>query len=100
MGGAKPANALQEKGRQIFLSMPCANCHNIVGEAAYGTLGPDLTHIASRRTLAAGTLMNTPGNLGGWISNSQAIKPGNQMPPNVMSSDELQALLAYLENLK
>ena len=100
MGGAKPATAQQEKGRQLFLSLPCANCHNILGEEAYGTLGPDLTHIASRRTLAAGTLMNTPGNMAGWISNSQAIKPGNQMPPNVMSADELQALLAYLENLK
>ena len=99
-GGAKPSNAMQEQGRQLFLSMPCANCHNIVGEEAYGTLGPDLTHVASRRTLAAGTLLNNRGNLGGWIVNSQAIKPGNQMPPNDMTSDELQALLAYLESLK
>ena len=100
LGGVKPSSALQEKGRQVFLTMPCANCHNIVGEEAYGTIGPDLTHIASRTTLAAGTLPNTPGNLAGWIANSQGIKPGNQMPPNDMTSEELQAVLAYLESLK
>ncbi|MFL5462208.1 MAG: c-type cytochrome, partial [Gemmatimonadales bacterium] len=63
-------------------------------------VGPDLTHLASRRTLAAGTLPNTRGNLAGWIVNPQSIKPGTRMPPNQLKPEDLQALLAYLETLK
>ena len=63
-------------------------------------MGPDLTHFASRMTIAAGTLPNTRGNLAGWIVDSQSIKPGNKMPPNPINSDDLNALLAYLETLK
>jgi cytochrome c oxidase subunit 2 len=63
-------------------------------------VGPDLTHLASRRTIAGGTLANTRGNLAGWISNPQAIKRGALMPPGRLSGEELQALLAYLETLK
>jgi cytochrome c oxidase subunit 2 len=90
----------QIRGREVFLSMPCANCHSIVGVDAYAQLGPDLTHVASRPTLGAGQLLNTKGNLGGWIVNAGAIKPGTMMPPNEISGADLQDLLAYLENLR
>ena len=78
----------------------CAACHTIRGTTARGTLGPDLTHFGSRTTIGAGTLPNTRGNLGGWIVNSQTAKPGNRMPPQPLTPEELQALLAYLESLK
>jgi cytochrome c oxidase subunit II len=95
-----PQTAAQARGQQTFLSMPCVNCHAITGVDAYATLGPDLTHIASRPTLAAGTLINNHGNLQGWILNSQAIKPGNMMPPNVMTAEQANDVVAYLESLK
>ena len=68
--------------------------------SASGVIGPDLTHIASRKTLGAGALPNTRGNLAGWIVDPQAFKPGNKMPPIILAPDDLQALLAYLESLK
>src|SRR5205085_3935758 len=96
----EPLTPEQKHGRDMFLALPCVNCHAITGIDAYATLGPDLTHIASRPTLAAGQLLNTKGNLAGWIMNANAIKPGTLMPPNEMTGAELQDLLAYLENLK
>jgi cytochrome c oxidase subunit 2 len=75
-------------------------CHAIGGTLAGSRVGPDLTHLASRRTIAAGTLPNTRGNLAGWIVNPQAIKPGTRMPPNALEPDDLQALLTYLGTLK
>lgn len=96
----EPANDLQKKGQQVFLSSPCIMCHTIRGTVASGRVAPDLTHLASRQSIAAGTLPNTRGHLGGWISNSQEIKPGNQMPPIPLSAEDLQALLTYLESLK
>jgi cytochrome c oxidase subunit 2 len=95
-----PADALLQRGRQVVESGPCALCHNIRGTQASGRLGPDLTHLASRRTLAAATLANTPGNLGGWIVDPQTVKPGSQMPANSLSSEDLLAVLAYLESLR
>ncbi len=99
-GAVTPATPAAVRGQQVFLGAPCGKCHNITGVDAYGTVGPDLTHIASRKTIGAGTLLNNRGNLAGWISNAPAIKPGVGMPPNVMSADELQDLLAYLETLR
>jgi cytochrome c oxidase subunit 2 len=96
----EPVSQAQIHGREIFLSLPCSNCHSIVGTDAYATLGPDLTHIASRPTLGAGQIMNTKGSLAGWIVNASAIKPGTMMPPNQIDGADLQDLLAYLENLK
>lgn len=95
-----PADATQLRGQQVFLSSPCIMCHTIRGTDAGGHVAPDLTHLASRKTIAAGTLPNTRGHLGGWITNSQEIKPGNHMPPVPLKSEDLQALLAYLESLK
>jgi len=97
---APPQDELAFEGRQIFLGSACVYCHNIAGTNASGDLGPDLTHLGSRRTLGAGILENTTGNLAGWIVDPQAIKPGNQMPPMDLSSEELQAVLAYLETLE
>ena len=99
-GAKAPQTAAQLRGQQVFLRAPCGKCHNILGLDAYGSLGPDLTHVHSRTTLAAGTLLNTRGNLAGWITNAPAIKPGTMMPPNQVSGQELQDLLAYLETLK
>ena len=65
-----------------------------------GRTGPDLTHLASRRTLAAGTLDNVRGNLAGWIADPQAAKPGNHMPRTYLPPHELHALVAYLETLR
>ncbi|HZP47765.1 MAG TPA: cytochrome c oxidase subunit II [Vicinamibacterales bacterium] len=95
-----PADAGALRGRDVFMKRQCVLCHQIRGTSANGLVGPELTHLASRGTLAAGTLPNTTGHLAGWIINPQALKPGSQMPQNAMASDELQSLLAYLETLK
>jgi cytochrome c oxidase subunit 2 len=95
-----PADPEAQRGEVVFLSHTCVMCHTIRGSGAGAKLGPDLTHIASRMTIAAGTLPNNRGNLAGWISDSQSIKPGNKMPPNPLKADDLNALLTYLETLK
>jgi cytochrome c oxidase subunit 2 len=87
-------------GQQVLLSSACAYCHTIDGTNASGKAGPDLTHLASRQQIAAGTLPNTAGALGGWIVDPQTAKPGNKMPPENFSGPDLQALIAYLESLK
>jgi cytochrome c oxidase subunit 2 len=92
------ANA--RRGRDVFMQARCAGCHTIRGTDAAGQAGPDLTHIASRGSLGAETLPNTPQNLAAWIRDSQHVKPGNQMPPNPLTDDDLQALVAYLELLR
>lgn len=98
---AEPADSLAARGRDVFLSSGCAACHAIRGTpAAVADLGPDLTHLASRRTLAALAIPNNRGNLGGWIADPQAIKPGNLMPAVPLSGADLQALLHYLEGLR
>ena len=97
---AAAADPLAARGRLALERNSCAACHTVRGTTAGGTLGPDLTHFGGRRTIGAGTLPNTRGNLGGWIVNSQTVKPGNRMPPQPLTPDELQALLAYLESLK
>lgn len=97
---ASPSNAQTAHGQQVFLSHSCVMCHSIRGTTAGSRVGPDLTHLASRSTIAAGMLPNTIGNLGGWILNAQALKPGSRMPPNQISGPDLQDLLAYLETLR
>ena len=95
-----PTTPEQQRGKEVVERGPCAMCHNITGTLAGGRSAPDLTHIASRSTIGAGTLPNTTGHLAGWIADPQRIKPGNRMPATGLSGSELQALLAYLEILK
>lgn len=97
---ATPTDSLALAGQQSFVSGSCAICHNITGTLASGQVAPDLTHLASRRTIAAGTLPNTRGHLAGWIVDPQGIKPGVRMPSNELTPHELHALLAYLETLR
>lgn len=86
-------------GRHIFESEACMNCHTISGTAAKGTFGPDLTHLMSRATIAAGAATNTPGNLRAWIQNPSAFKPGAPMPAMQLSDEETNEVVAYLETL-
>ena len=95
-----PSDSLATTGLAVFQTGPCSRCHTVASTGAAGTVGPDLTHFASRMTLAAGTLPNTRGNLAGWIVDPQTIKPGAKMPANALQPKELQALLAYLGTLK
>ncbi|HYY56437.1 MAG TPA: cytochrome c oxidase subunit II [Pyrinomonadaceae bacterium] len=97
---AEPADAAQSRGQQVFLTAPCIMCHTVRGTDASGSVAPDLTHLASRKTIAAGTLPLTRGHLAGWIANSQEIKPGNRMPPVPLPPEDLQTLVSYLESLK
>jgi cytochrome c oxidase subunit 2 len=97
---ATPATPRALRGQDLFVHLQCALCHTVEGTDAGGRVGPDLTHVASRRTLAAGTLPNTRGHLAGWIVDPQTIKPGNPMPPTSLGSQDLESLLAYLEILK
>jgi len=95
-----PTTAAQKKGYDVFTSGSCATCHTVRGTPADGQVGPDLTHLATRAKLAAETIPNDRGHLGGWIANSQQIKPGNKMPPQPLSPRDLTAVIAYLESLE
>jgi cytochrome c oxidase subunit II len=95
-----PTDSVRAKGLATFEGKSCAMCHQIRGTRTGGQVGPDLTHLASRRTIAAGSLPNTRGHLGGWIIDPQSLKPGTRMPPNNLTSSELNSLLAYLEGLQ
>jgi cytochrome c oxidase subunit 2 len=97
---ATPTDPMARRGKDVFLASTCVMCHAISGTPAGSRIGPDLTHFASRQTIAAGTLPNTRGNLAGWILDPQSIKPGVKMPPNRLSSEDLLALVAYLESLR
>jgi cytochrome c oxidase subunit II len=96
---AEPTEESAALGQEVFLSGTCAACHTVRGTSASATVGPDLTHLASRRWLAAGTVPNTRDSLRGWVTDPQGVKPGARMPPTSMSRAELEALLDYLESL-
>jgi cytochrome c oxidase subunit 2 len=96
----EPASDVERRGRDVFTQSSCVLCHSIQGTPAGGTIGPDLTHLASRKTLAAGSLPNTPGNLASWIRAPQSIKPGAQMPATALAPDDLAALTQYLMSLR
>jgi cytochrome c oxidase subunit 2 len=96
----EPATEGQKRGRELLLTTTCATCHTVSGTMAQGRVGPDLSHVASRRSIAGGALANTRGNLAGWIVNPQHIKPGVLMPDQSITPDDLGAILDYLETLK
>jgi cytochrome c oxidase subunit II len=95
-----PETELARQGQQAFMGSGCVYCHRIDGTNATSDVGPDLTHLASRRTLAAGLVPNNPGHLAAWIVDPQDMKPGNAMPGTMLEPEELQALLVYLETLE
>jgi cytochrome c oxidase subunit 2 len=97
---AAPATPETLAGYRYVTTRECSACHNIGGTPASGTVGPDLTHLASRRSLAAGTLPMSKGNLYGWVADPQSVKPGNRMPTIGLEPDQLHAVVAYLETLK
>jgi len=86
-------------GRHVFETTACVNCHAVGGTNATGRFGPDLTHLMSRGTIAAGAAENTNENLRLWIQNPDAIKPGSLMPAMKLSDPDLDALVRYLETL-
>jgi cytochrome c oxidase subunit 2 len=97
---AKPATAQARAGERLFMNSQCESCHYIAGTPAHGTVGPDLTHVASRSTLAAGTIPNTPKWLADWIHNPQYLKPGDRMPDLGLSWGEVHQIVDYLQELK
>ena len=97
---AEPTDAAGQHGREVFLASPCVVCHAIRGIGAFGRKAPDLTHLASRRMIASATRPNTTGYLAGWIVDSQHIKPGNHMPPNLLPAEDLLDLVSYLRSLQ
>jgi cytochrome c oxidase subunit 2 len=98
---ARPPTAAQASaGQQLFMSSQCASCHTIAGTQAQGTVGPNLTHVASRTTLAANTIPNTPSQLAAWIRDPQAIKPGTRMPDLGLSRGQVNQIVTYLETLR
>ena len=97
---AEPADATTRRGQEVFLRSSCVMCHAIEGTTAGARKAPDLTHLASRTTIAAGTLPNRAAELARWIANPQDFKPGTNMPATTLTGDDLRALVAYLESLK
>lgn len=98
----QPANQDEKEvaGRRVFETTACVNCHAVGGTNGTGRFGPDLTHLMSRRTIAAGAAENTPENLRLWIQNPDAIKTGSLMPAMKLSNSELDGLVRYLETLQ
>lgn len=97
---AEPASAEARRGQRLFMENACSACHTIAGTEAQGTIGPDLTHVASRQTLAANTIENSPANLFRWVQNPQSIKPGDKMPGLGLGAARFHAIVAYLTELR
>ncbi|MFL5283477.1 MAG: cytochrome c oxidase subunit II [Rhodopila sp.] len=95
-----PQTPEQEAGQSFFTENACGACHTVRGTSANGRLGPDLTHVASRRTIAAGLLPTTRGSLAAWVADPQTVKPGNNMPLVSMTPDQLQAVSGWLASLQ
>jgi len=96
----EPSDATIAEGRRVFEGTTCAMCHAVQGTRANARRAPDLTHLASRRTLAAVALENTPANLAAWVQDPQRFKPGSNMPPVQLPPEQLGPLLAYLGSLQ
>lgn len=101
-----PTGDLAAQGEEIFAQSACIGCHTIRGTSAQGTVGPDLTHVGSRTTIASGVMENNAQNLTRWIHNSADVKPGSKMPPQGVSAggtltdDQIEAISAYLLSLR
>jgi cytochrome c oxidase subunit 2 len=96
-----PASAIARRGQESFIANGCAACHTIRGTAADGRVGPDLTHVGSRISLAAGVLNNEHASFAQWIAETRRIKPGVHMPRfGMLRPDEINAIAAYLEGLR
>lgn len=95
----EPQDKTTQRGKQVFMRGNCAMCHAIQGTDALAMHAPDLTHIASRKSLAAGTLQNNEDNLRRWIIDPNGVKPGANMPPTQLPEEDLRALVAYLRSL-
>jgi cytochrome c oxidase subunit II len=103
---ASPVGDLAARGEQIFQQSACIGCHTVRGTSAQGAVGPDLTHVGSRTTIAAGVLENNAENLASWIRDSPDVKPGSKMPPmgqafgGTLTNEQIDAVAAYLLSLK
>lgn len=97
----EPMLPFTQRGKELFVSSGCGSCHAVRGTVAAGVLGPELTHLGSRRSLGAASFPNNAGTLAGWIVDAQHLKPGNRMPSfNVFKGEDLRAIAQYLESLK
>lgn len=94
-----PSSSAAAAGQKLFIKDDCASCHQIRGTPAQATVGPDLTHLATRTSLASVTIPNNPAKLAAWIRDPQKIKPGNRMPDLGLSNGEVNEIVAYLEGL-
>jgi cytochrome c oxidase subunit 2 len=96
-----PTSVEATRGQALFLSGPCAACHTVRGTPAKGTVGPDLTHFAARRTIAAGMLPRDLATEHAWVANAPSLKPGTRMPAMTrFDGEELAAIVTYLESLR
>jgi len=95
-----PATSAARTGEHTFMTSQCASCHMIRGTSAQATVGPDLTHLATRTTLAAAEIPNDPSHLAAWVGNPQGIKPGDRMPNLGLSRPAIAALVSYLDGLR
>lgn len=96
---ARPAAVAASAGSKLFVAR-CGGCHTVRGSEAMGEHGPDLTHLLSRRSIAAGALANTPENRMTWVTHAQAVKPGNRMPSMALDDTEASELGAFLATLQ
>jgi cytochrome c oxidase subunit 2 len=97
----EPTDPFLARGKAVFNESGCGACHQVRGTPAAGRVGPDLTHVGGRRSIAAGTFPTNIGTLAGWIASAQHLKPGNLMPSfGNLQGEDLRAVAAYLESLK
>lgn len=96
---ARPPTTPSASAGRVVFARSCGACHAVVGSDALGRMAPDLTHIASRTTIGAGALTNSPAHLAQWIRNAPAVKEGVRMPAMPLSDAELRDVVAYLETL-
>jgi cytochrome c oxidase subunit 2 len=95
-----PSSAQARRGEQVFEQQACASCHTIRGTSAAGDIGPDLTHVGERTSLASLAIPNTRADMLRWIKDPQHVKPGNRMPRLGLPDADFQALADYLEGLR